>query len=124
MTAVAVAPSWEPVCDYADLTPERGVAALIDGEQIALFRLADGTLRAVGHRDPVTGAYVLARGIVGSRGPSPTITSPMLKHTFDLDTGRSVDDPTVGLPTYPVRIADGIVHVAARPARREWRGLL
>jgi len=111
MTAAALAPEWVPVCDYADLTPERGVAALIDGAQIALFRLADGSLRAVGNRDPFSGAYVLARGIVGSRGPSPTIASPMLKHVFDLDSGRSFDDATICLPTYPVRVADGRVQV-------------
>lgn len=113
MTAVALAPTWVSVCEYADLTPERGVAALIDGEQIALFRLADGTLRAVGNRDPFSGAYVLARGIVGSRGSSPAVTSPMLKHAFDLDSGHSFDDATVRLPTYPVRVVDGAVQIGS-----------
>jgi nitrite reductase (NADH) small subunit len=111
MTAVAIAPEWVPVCEYDDLTPERGVAALIDGEQVAVFRLADGSLRAVGNRDPFSGTYVLARGIVGSRGPSPTVASPMLKNVFDLDSGRSVEDAAVRLPIYRVRVVDGTVQV-------------
>lgn len=117
MTAVAVAPEWVPVCDYAGLTPERGVAALLDGDQIALFRLADGTLRAVGNRDPFSGAYVIARGIVGSRGAAPTITSPMFKQVFDLDSGRCLDDAAAGLPTYPVRLAGDTVLVGTSARR-------
>src|SRR5882762_6743378 len=79
MSIPALAPTWVPVCGYDVLLPERGVAVLVDGEQIALFRLADGTVRAVGNRDPFSGAYVLSRGIVGSRGDVPTVASPMLK---------------------------------------------
>jgi len=77
MSIPALAPTWVPVCGYDVLLPERGVAVLVDGEQIALFRLADGTVRAVGNRDPFSGAYVLSRGIVGSRGDVPTVASPM-----------------------------------------------
>src|SRR5206468_815846 len=33
---------WKPVCHTDRLTTERGVAALIDGVQIALFRTHDG----------------------------------------------------------------------------------
>ena len=63
---------WTAVCRYDDLQPERGVAALIDGEQVALFRTFDGTLYAIGNQDPFTGAFVLSRG----HRRAPGATSP------------------------------------------------
>jgi nitrite reductase (NADH) small subunit len=110
---------WIALCRYADLEPERGVAALVGGVQVALFRLADGALHAVDHRDPFSGANVIARGIVGTRGDVPTVASPMFKQVFDLRTGACLDDPAVALGSHPVRVgADGVVRVrlAAVPA--------
>lgn len=101
-----------PVCRLVDLHPDRGAAALVEGHQVALFRLA-GTdeVLAVSHRDPFTGANVIARGLVGSRGDAVTVTSPLLKQVFDLRTGRCLDDPDVALATYPVQVVDDLVHV-------------
>jgi nitrite reductase (NADH) small subunit len=113
VTEVVEAPvRWQAVCDYADLPPEYGVCALVGGEQIALFRTYDGRLYALSNRDPFSGAYVLARGIVGSRGSVPTVASPMHKQVFDLTTGRCLDDPGVGVPAYPVRVRGTRVEVA------------
>jgi nitrite reductase (NADH) small subunit len=100
------------VCRYDDLEPERGVAAMVGEVQVALFRLDDGRVVAVDHRDPFCGANVMARGLVGSRGAVPTVASPMYKQVFDLLTGRCLDDPTVALTSYPVQVsADGLVRV-------------
>jgi nitrite reductase (NADH) small subunit len=98
----------------ADLYPERGVAALVDGEQVALFRTYDDRVYAIGNLDPFSGAYVLARGIVGSRGEAPTVASPMYKQAFDLRTGQCLDDPVASVPAYPVRLRDGLVEVGCR----------
>jgi nitrite reductase (NADH) small subunit len=99
------------VCGYADLVPERGVAALVGDRQVALFRTYDGAVYAVGNTDPFSGANVLARGIVGSRGEVPTVASPMYKQVFDLRDGRCLDDATAGVPAYPVTVVDGMVMV-------------
>ncbi|MFP5360393.1 MAG: nitrite reductase (NAD(P)H) small subunit, partial [Actinomycetes bacterium] len=57
ITAPAVpSPSRVVVCDYDALCPELGVAALVDGVQVALFRLADGSVHAVQNLDPFSGA--------------------------------------------------------------------
>ncbi|MCZ2815963.1 nitrite reductase small subunit NirD [Modestobacter sp. VKM Ac-2984] len=107
---------WTTVCRYDQLQPERGVAALVDGQQIAVFRLFDGTLHAVGHRDPVSGAHVIARGLVGTRGDAPTVASPMYKQVFDLRTGVCLDapdDPALRLPVHPVRLRDDWVEIGA-----------
>lgn len=101
------------VCRYDDLHPERGVAALVEGEQVALFRLHDGSVHAVDHRDPFSGAHVMARGIVGTRGAVPTVASPMFKQVFDLVSGLCLDDATVSLRVFPVELRDGVVHVLA-----------
>ncbi|MEQ4302807.1 nitrite reductase small subunit NirD [Plantactinospora sp. B6F1] len=106
---------WTVVCPYRRLEPERGVAALVGGEQVAVFRTHDGRVYAIGQRDPVAGAHVMARGIVGSRGEIPTVASPLHKQVYDLRTGDCLDLPGVAVPTYRVRCRDGLVEVAARP---------
>jgi nitrite reductase (NADH) small subunit len=95
--------SWTAVCDYDDLLPERGVAALLGDEQVALFRGFDDTLYAIGNQDPFTGAFVLSRGIVGSRGDIPTVASPLHKQVYDLRTGACLDDDRKSVPVFPVR---------------------
>lgn len=105
---------WTVVCSYHRLEPERGVAALLDGEQVALFRTYDGQLFAIGQRDPIGGANVMSRGIVGTRGDVPTVASPLHKQVYDLRTGECLDVPGVAVPTYRVRCRDGLVEVAVR----------
>lgn len=102
---------WQPVCRYDQLEPERGVAALIASVQVAIFRTFDGALYALSNRDPVTGANVLSRGIVGTRGTIPTVASPLLKQVYDLRTGSCLDDRAVGVPTYPIRVVNDLVEV-------------
>jgi nitrite reductase (NADH) small subunit len=113
MAAESAPAVWTVVCRYCDLQPERGVAALIGQTQLALFRTFDGALHAIGNQDPFTGAFVLSRGIVGSRGEIPTVASPLHKQVFDLRTGACLDDETVTAGVYDVRLRDGLVEVAA-----------
>jgi nitrite reductase (NADH) small subunit len=102
---------WTAVCRYDDMIPERGVAALVDGVAVAVFRTHDGALFALSNMDPFSGASVLSRGIVGDRGGSATVASPIYKQVFELVTGLCLDDPNVSVPTYPVRVVDGIVEI-------------
>ena len=113
-----VALSLTPVCP-ADAVPlEGGVAALVDGEAVAVFRTHDGTVFAIGNIDPFSGASVLSRGIVGTRGDVPVVSSPMYKQAFDLRTGACLDDEAVRVTAYDVSVVDGVVHVGApRPPR-------
>jgi len=109
----SAAAAWTVVVPYRDLQPERGVAALIGSVQVALFRTFDGILYAIGNQDPFTGAFVLSRGIVGTRGDIPTVASPLHKQVFDLRTGACLDDETVVVPVYDVRVRDAMVEVMA-----------
>jgi len=93
---------WVRVCKVSDLERERGLAALIDGEQVALFRTFDDRIHAVQQLDPYSGAYVMSRGIVGTKGDAPTVASPMYKQVFDLRTGGCLD--TQGKEEYPLQV--------------------
>ena len=98
------------VCAFEELVPGRGVCALVGSEQVAVFRV-DGDVFAVGNRDPFSGANIMSRGIVGSKGDVLKVASPMYKQTFDLRTGRCLEDETIALPVYPVQIVDGRVAI-------------
>lgn len=104
--------TWVEVCALDDLEHDRGACALVEGHQVALFRLwPTDEVFALSNLDPFSGAHVLSRGIVGTAGDVPKVASPMYKQCFDLRTGRCLDDPSVRVPTYPVRVVDGRVLV-------------
>jgi nitrite reductase (NADH) small subunit len=114
---------WVAVCTMRQLIPERGVAVLVGGHQVALFRVTstvgEDFVYAVGHRDPFSDANVIARGIVGSVGSGEdqrdTVASPMYKHVFELATGSCLTDPSDRLPVYRTWIAGGVVYVNPQP---------
>lgn len=112
-TTVEVLPQkWVKVCPINAILPFTGVAALIEGQQIAIFRLGDtDECYAISNYDPFSEAYVLSRGLVGDKGGIIKVASPIYKHNFDLKTGECLDDPEVKLPTYPVEVTDGVVRI-------------
>lgn len=103
--------TWQPICAIDRLTPDRGVAALVGGRQVAVFLLATGDLYAVDNHDPCSGANVLSRGLVGDLDGVPTVASPVYKQRFDLRTGLCVDDDTVRIGTWRVRKGGGVVEL-------------
>lgn len=113
-------PGWTIVCEAARIAPDTGVAALVDGEQVAVFRTRDFRVFVIANHDPCSGANVLSRGIIGSAGHEGrervTVASPVYKHRFDLETGECLDDPAVAVEVYDVVVRSGVIHV--RPAAR------
>ncbi|MEU6577467.1 nitrite reductase small subunit NirD [Streptomyces sp. NPDC046805] len=98
--------AWFTVCDLSALLPGRGVAALLpDGRQAAVFHDRAGNLHALDNRDPFTGAAVLSRGLTGTHRGRPFVASPLLKQRFDLTSGQCLDDETVRVRAYEVRMA-------------------
>lgn len=113
---------WEPVCRLEQIHRESGVTALVHGRAVAVVRTHDDEVFALSNYDPISHASVLARGIVGTMTVGeddaarevPFIASPLLKQRYDLRTGRCLDDPAVVVPTYEVRVEDGVVVVGPR----------
>ena len=104
------------VCAVAELDPLWGEAALVDGHQVALFLLPDGSLYAVSNQDPATGSFVMSRGIVGSRGAHHTIASPLHKEVYDLETGECFTRrQRCACPRSRSDVVEGRVLVSATP---------
>ncbi|MBD0312196.1 MAG: nitrite reductase small subunit NirD, partial [Microcoleus sp. T3-bin5] len=67
---------------------------------------------AISNYDPFSKAFVLSRGLVGSRSGTLKVASPIYKQNFSLATGQCLDDETVKIPTFTVRVAAHRVQVA------------
>lgn len=102
---------WITVCSIDRILPNTGVCALINGEQVAIFRV-DESLYAISNYDPFSKAFVLSRGIVGDRNGKPKVASPIYKQNFCLSTGQCLDDASVSIPTYAVRTVENQVQVS------------
>ena len=101
---------WVTVCNLADIQPNTGVCALLNGEQVAIFRIGKSDrLYAISNYDPFSKSYVLSRGIIGDRQGVLKVASPIYKQNFNLKTGECLDDPLVSVATFPVRVVDGRV---------------
>jgi nitrite reductase (NADH) small subunit len=105
---------WTPICALEELPVERGVTALVRGHAVAVFLVQDGSVYALGNNDPSSRATVLGRGIVGARGDVPFVASPSSRRAFDLRTGACLDDPSVSVPAYGVKVVEGVVLVGPR----------
>ena len=112
MTMVDEQTETVAVCQVDRLIPGRGVAALLpDGRQVAIFRTSEDQFYAISNVDPFSRAAVLSRGLIGDAGGVPIVASPLLKQRFDLQTGKCLDDESVVIRTYEVRVVDGVVHI-------------
>lgn len=80
----------------------------VDGEQIAVFRLRDGTLRAVGAVCPHKGGP-LADGLADDK----VVVCPLHGHTFDMCTGTETSGNGMTVRSYPVEVVDGTIQITA-----------
>ncbi|MDQ6839304.1 MAG: nitrite reductase small subunit NirD [Actinomycetota bacterium] len=127
LTVDAPARSWIDVCPLDHLIVDRGVAAKVGANQVAVFRVGHGRCEegastpadgepdlvyALSNYDPFSMANVLSRGIVGCKDGRLKVASPVYKQSFELTTGQCLDDPEVSVPTFEVRVLDGHVQVA------------
>ncbi|MER6667581.1 nitrite reductase small subunit NirD [Amycolatopsis japonica] len=108
--------TWTAVCAAGAVPEWSGVAALLDGgTQVAIFRLPGDRWYALSNVDPISGAAVLSRGIVGDAGGVPVVASPVYKERFDLRNGSCLDADGVSVAAYRVRVTGGVVEVEFSP---------
>jgi nitrite reductase (NADH) small subunit len=77
----------------------------VDGAQIAVFRLRDGSLRAVDAVCPHRGGP-LADGLIDDR----VVVCPLHGHTFDMCSGAEAGGD-LAVRSYPVSAVDGAIRV-------------
>lgn len=104
---------WTDVCAAADILPDTGVCALVDGMHVAVFRIGEfEQFFAIDNVDPKSGASVLSRGLIGSLGDRTVVASPLYKNHFDLRTGECLEAPEHSVRAHAVRVEAGTVQVA------------
>ena len=109
---------WIEICDLDDITPNTGVGAIIDQQQIALFRVGtEKRIYALSNQDPFSQAYVMSRGIVGDLQGERVVASPIYKQHFSLATGRCLEDKDQKLLVFPSKIENGRVWVSPTPQK-------
>ncbi len=104
---------WQSVCQDSDLIKNIGVCALFNECQVAIFKINNGDIYAIGNYDPFSDANVLSRGICGDVKSQPVVASPIYKQHFNLITGQCLEDDSISVPVYQVRVIDGDVQIAA-----------
>jgi nitrite reductase (NADH) small subunit len=87
-----------------------GRAYVVDGTEVAVYKLRDGTLRALAAVCPHRGGP-LADGLIDER----VVVCPLHGHTYDLSTGAELASGGAAVPTYTVTTDDGNIHLEATP---------
>ncbi|BAP14004.1 MAG: nitrite reductase [Alcanivorax borkumensis] len=108
----AVAVEWKTICSVDDVLPGTGVGVRLATGQAALFRTRDGKFYALDNMDPFSHANVISRGLLGSLGDKRVVASPLYKQHFDLETGQCIEDDSVKLKVYPVRVVGDVIELA------------
>lgn len=103
--------NWIPICPLNDIAPDSGVCALAGDRQVAVFRVGADQVFAIANHDPFSKANVLSRGITGDIKGELVVASPVYKQHFRLATGQCVEDESVRVETFAVRINNNIVEV-------------
>lgn len=110
--------NWLDVCALDDITPNTGVGALIDEQQIAIFRVgSEKRVYALSNQDPFSKAFVMSRGIIGDLQGERVVASPIYKQHFSLATGRCLEDKDQKLLVFPSKIENGRVFISPTPQK-------
>lgn len=107
--------NWVAVCKLDGIVPDTGVCALVNGLQVAVFRLSgDGgdSVHAIANFDPFSKANVLSRGIVGDLKGEFVVASPVYKQHFNLVTGQCLEEADVRVAVFKARVDSGTVWVS------------
>jgi nitrite reductase (NADH) small subunit len=89
-----------------DVPLGEGRTFAVDGSQIAVYRLRDGSLRALDAVCPHKGGP-LADGLTDDR----VVVCPLHNYAYDMCTGEEVSGSGMAVRSYPVGAVDGVIRV-------------
>lgn len=110
---------WIPICEVEDLVDNSGVCALVDEQQIAIFKVKtdnESKVFAISNWDPFGEANVLYRGLIASANSDNdeqqfVLASPLYKQRYCLATGECLDDASKSISAFPTRIVGTTVQL-------------
>jgi nitrite reductase (NADH) small subunit len=100
------APTSSVVGSITDLTVGEGRTYVVDGQQVAVFLLGDGTLRALGARCPHRGGP-----IADGQTDATKVMCPLHQYTFAFADGACTNGDVEPLPVFKAEIRDGAIHL-------------
>ncbi|MBB3037963.1 Rieske (2Fe-2S) protein [Hoyosella altamirensis] len=98
--------SWVTVGHVRDLTPGEGRTFVVDGHQIAVFLLPDGSLRATAAVCPHKGGP-LADGQIDSN----VVVCPLHQYAFAFESGLCTTGEVEAVPVYAARLLNEEIHI-------------
>ena len=105
--------SFEKVCKISDIIPGTGVCALVNGQQVAIFRPTQAEqVHAISNTDPYFQSNVLSRGLIVEHQGELWVASPLKKQRFNLTTGVCMEDALFSVKAYKARVKSGQVEIA------------
>lgn len=105
--------NWNLICSKDDLVEDAGVAAMVNGEQVAIFFLpeAEDKVFAVSNWDPIGKANVMSRGLTAHLQDQWVVASPLYKQHYNLSTGACLEQD-VALKVWSAKMVDNEVYIA------------
>ncbi|HAS6438621.1 TPA: nitrite reductase small subunit NirD [Vibrio parahaemolyticus] len=106
--------SFEKICQISDIVPGTGVCALVNGQQVAVFRPTEAEeVLAISNTDPFFQSNVLSRGLICEHQGELWVASPLKKQRFNLTTGDCMEDERFNVKAYKARVTNGEVEIQA-----------
>lgn len=101
------------VCALEDINLDTGVCALVNDQQVAIFRpAASGHIFALNNFDPIGQANVLSRGLICDIKGQLTVASPLYKQHYCLNNGKCLEDDSVKIATYQTKVENNRIFIA------------
>ncbi|GAD89326.1 nitrite reductase small subunit [Vibrio halioticoli NBRC 102217] len=106
--------SYQSICNIDDIVAGTGVCALVDGQQVAVFRPSkEQKVFAISNTDPFAQSNVLSRGLIVEHKEELWVASPLKKQRFNLSTGVCMEDERFNVRAFKARVTKGAVEISA-----------
>lgn len=106
--------TFQTVCRIEEITPGTGVCAILNGEQVAIFRPNEAEeVLAISNMDPFACSNVLSRGLICEHSKQLWVASPLKKQRFNLASGLCMEDERFSVKAYKARVTSGRVEISS-----------